>query len=155
MTNRVHIDAPSGIVDIEGEKDFVEGMLARLFPLIEAAGFGSNPKNYSATITQDPEQQSDTDTLGSEETEAPKLKRRRSGNPPKGASCSDRMLVLKSEGFFKEQRGTPEIVAALGRKGWIHKSNQVAAAAESLFKRNLIQRTKDGKNPWKFFWDRD
>mgnify|MGYP001105887769 CR=1 FL=1 len=34
MTNRIHIDAPAGIVDLEGEKEFVEGMLSKLFPLI-------------------------------------------------------------------------------------------------------------------------
>ncbi|WP_149587440.1 hypothetical protein [Tabrizicola flagellatus] len=43
LTNRVHIDAPAGVIEIEGEKDFVEGLLGRLFPLIEEAGFGSRP----------------------------------------------------------------------------------------------------------------
>ncbi|MCV3736372.1 hypothetical protein OCK02_09160 [Rhizobium sp. TRM96647] len=43
MTNRVHIDAPAGVIEIEGEKDFVEGLLAKLFPLIEEVGFGSRP----------------------------------------------------------------------------------------------------------------
>ena len=40
MTNRVHIDAPAGVVEIEGEKEFVEGLLAKLFPLLEEAALG-------------------------------------------------------------------------------------------------------------------
>lgn len=157
MTNRVHIDAPAGVVEIEGEKDFVEGLLAKLFPLLEEAGFGSKAARTEDTAPR----QSDADNGdgGEEITEdngggKSKVKRKRSV-APKGHSCADRILALKSEGFFKEKRGIGEIVTGLAGKGFTHKANQVAAAGESLFKRNLIQRTKDGNGPFQYYWDRD
>jgi len=52
--NRIHIDAPAGIIDLEGEKDYVEGLPAKLFPLIEEAGFGSRPKlNGQEPVTEE------------------------------------------------------------------------------------------------------
>lgn len=154
--NKVHIDAPAGIIDIEGEKDFVEGLLAKLFPLIEEAGFGSRPHV----------QAKDQDAESDEEVEAPqadedngkttkaKPKRKRSV-APKGHTCPDRIQALKDEGFFKTKKGIPEIIAGLAAKGYTHNSNQVSAAGDSMFKRGAIQRSKDGKGPWMYFWDRD
>jgi len=154
--NRVHIDAPAGVIDIEGEKDFVEGLLSKLFPLLEEAGFGSKPQSQEnwqngesevAAIADSP-----ADESGKSAT-APKLKRKRVV-PPKGHSCADRIQGLKDEGFFKTKKSTSEIVSGLAANGFTHKSNQVAAATESLFKRNLLQRTKDGSGPFMYFWDR-
>lgn len=154
MTNRVHIDAPAGIIDIEGEKDFVEGLLARLFPLIEEAGLGSRPQQQPNGQDVD-EDAGNTEAEPAEEIGKPKITRRRGSTPPKGHSCADRMLVLKTDGFFKKQQGGADIVAGLKAKGWSHKNNQVAAAGESLFKRGLIQRTKEGNGPWLYYWDRE
>lgn len=157
MTNRVHIDAPAGIVEIEGEKDFVEGLLAKLFPLLEEAGFGSRAphKEYTATNLDEAEagqEEEHVEEKGDNGRAKPKRKR---SVAPKGHSCADRMIALKEEGFFKDKRGTSEIVTGLGEKGFTHKVNQVAAAGESLFKRGLLQRTKDGNGPFKYYWDRD
>lgn len=155
MTNRVHIDAPSGVVDIEGEKDFVEGLLAKLFPLLENAGFGSRAPENSYIQPEDANGGSDDE--GVEENAGavkPKIKRKRSV-APKGHSCADRILSLKEEGYFRSKRGSNEIVIGLAEKGYTHKSNQVAAAGESLFKRGLLQRTKDGSGPFLYYWDRD
>ncbi|MDF7774046.1 hypothetical protein P1X14_02205 [Sphingomonas sp. AOB5] len=156
MTNRVHIDAPAGVVEIEGEKDFVEGLLAKLFPLLEEAGFGSKrPRGAAPPSDEEPDDtgEEDGDEVGAGAGK-PKIKRKR-GVTPKGHSCADRMMTLKEEGFFKTQRGTGDIVGGLASKGFTHKSNQVAAAGESLFKRGMLQRTKDGNGPFKYFWDRD
>jgi hypothetical protein len=155
MTNRVHIDAPAGIIDIEGEKDFVEGLLAKLFPLIEEVGFGSRAQGLpnGQDVEDDPPVATETELA--EDAGKPKVKRRRVNTPPKGQSCADRILTLKGDGFFKNHRGGADIVAGLKAKGWTHKTNQVAAAGESLFKRSLIQRTKEGSGPWMYYWDRD
>lgn len=157
MTNRVHIDAPAGVVEIEGEKDFVEGLLAKLFPLLEEAGFGSKPPRGKAPPEQDGEVEynadDDTDDVGTGAGKT-KLKRKRSVTP-KGHSCADRMIAMKDEGFFKTMRSSSDIVGGLAANGFTHKSNQVAAAGESLFKRGLLQRTKDGNGPFKYFWDRN
>lgn len=156
MTNRIHIDAPAGVIEIEGERDFVEGLLSKLFPLIEEVGFGSRSK-----ADKGPEHAAEDDVNASseaspaEENGKAKPKRRRAGNPPRGQSCADRIIALKADGFLKDPKGAADIVAGLGAKGWKHKTNQVAAAGESLFKRGLIQRTKEGNGPWKYYWDRD
>lgn len=156
MTNRVHIDAPAGVIEIEGEKEFVEGLLGKLFPLLEEAGFGSGKVLKKETPIQSNECDSDDEEVAAEDnaTGKPKIKRKRSV-APKGHSCADRMLALKEEGFFKDMRGTGDIVKGLASKGFTHKVNQVAAAGESLFKRGLLQRTKDGNGPFQYFWDRD
>jgi hypothetical protein len=157
MTNRVHIDAPAGVIEIEGERDFVEGLLAKVFPLLEGAGFGSNapqPDRRASSSGSD-EFEGDEPEDASAGSAKTKVKRRKAANPPKGHSCADRMLALKEEGFFKQKRGTGEIVTGLAAKGFTHKNNQVAAAGESLFKRNLLQRTKDGAGPFQYYWDRD
>jgi len=155
MTNRVHIDAPAGVIEIEGEKDFVEGLLAKLFPLIEEAGFGSKPPGNRDASNAASETGGD-DEFADDGSGGDKIKvRRKRGVTPKGHSCADRMIALKEEGFFKTPQGGGEIVKGLAGKGFTHKSNQVAAAGESLFKRGLIQRTKDGNGPFKYFWDRD
>lgn len=156
MTNRVHIDAPAGVIDIEGEKEFVEGLLSKLFPLIEEAGFGSRPIIPNSAENSNIEE---TIAAGDEQAEEsapskPKIKRKRSV-APKGHTCADRLLALKEDGFFKTKRSLGEIVAGLADKGFTHKNNQVAASGESLFKRGLLQRTKEGNGPFKYFWDRD
>lgn len=157
MTNRVHIDAPAGVIEIEGEKDFVEGLLAKLFPLIEEVGFGSRPVQNEEVQSVQNETSSNLDDEASEDNGSgtkPKVKRKRSV-APKGHTCADRIIALKEEGFFKTKRGGSDIVVGLAEKGFTHKSNQVAAAGESLFKRGLLQRTKDGSGPFKYYWDRD
>ena len=156
MTNRVHIDAPSGIIDIEGEKEFVEGLLAKLFPLIENVGFGSRPAGKLDSSEEAEAPESSDNMQGEDNTQAGKAKgKRRRSVAPKGHSCSDRIVALKEDGFFKSKRGLGEIVTGLSQKGFTHQANQVAAAGESLFKRGLLQRTKDGKGPFMYFWDRD
>lgn len=154
MTNRVHIDAPAGVIEIEGEKDFVEGLLAKLFPLIEEAGFGSQPPMNGATPAVDLSEQIDPDDAAPEQNEKPKAKRRKVSAPPKGQSCAARIMTLKAEGFFKEHRSGAEIVEGLKGKGWTHALNQVSAALTQMFSRGDIQRTKEGNGSWKYFWDR-
>lgn len=152
MTNRVHIDAPAGVIDIEGEKDFVEGLLAKLFPLIEEAGFGSRPAGVKADPFAEP--QAMTDEPKPAETGKMREKKRRTSAPPKGQSCAARILVLKQEGFFKDHRNGADIVTRLAAKGWTHNSNQVGASLSQMFDRGDIQRTKEGSGAWKYYWDR-
>jgi len=155
MTNRVHIDAPAGIIDIEGDKDFVEGLLAKLFPLIEEVGFGGHPQSRSNGRDAEDDPQAAPETGAAEDAGKAKTKRRRGSTPPKGQSCADRILTLKADGFFKEHRVGTDIVTGLKSKGWTHNSSQVAAAAGNLFDRSQLQRTKEGNGAFKYFWDRD
>lgn len=155
MTNRVHIDAPAGVIEIEGEKEFVQSLLDKLFPLLEDAKFGSRPQqsrdHQSVEIAEEME-----DGLSEEDSKSDKSKvKRKRISTPKGHSCADRIMSLKDDGFFKTHRGNSEIIKGLAANGFTHKANQVAAAGESLFKRGLLQRTKDGNGPFKYYWDRD
>lgn len=154
LTNRVHIDAPAGVIDIEGEKDFVEGLLAKLFPLIEEAGFGSRPPGLAVDSIAEPETAAEEAALVS--NGSTRLKTRRAiKRPPAGHSCGDRILTLKADGFFKQKRSTAEIVEGLKAKGWTHNTSQVSAAAGDLFKKKgELQRTIEGKSQF-YFWDRD
>jgi hypothetical protein len=155
MTNRVHIDAPAGVIEIEGEKDFVEGLLSKIFPMIEEAGFGSRPRSPNSRV-DDQEDPSTNNEAGTESDNGKSRVKRRRGSPaPKGQSCADRIVSLKDSGFFKQHRVGGDIVAGLAAKGWTYKSNQVAAATGALFDRGQLQRTKDGKGPWTYYWDRD
>ena len=96
MTNRVHIDAPAGTVEIEGEKDFVEGMLAKLFPLIETVGFGNHPQSSEST---EPDAVASAVSCGTFETKHPEVSKKRGRKsvrqPPAGQSCPARIQVLK------------------------------------------------------------
>lgn len=158
MTNRVHIDAPAGIIDIEGEKDFVEGLLAKLFPLIEEAGFGSRPQGLASGLDDEVPANAPliAEVPASDDlTTKLKPKKRRTSAPPPGQSCAARILVLKQEDFFKgHHRSVSEIVSGLAAKGWTHKSNQVGASLTQMFGKGDIQRTKEGNGSWKYFWDR-
>lgn len=151
MTNRVHIDAPAGIIDIEGEKDFVEGLLAKLFPLVEQAGFGSRPAVGNLAQGGEVNEPPQFEEVLPEQNNKAKSKRRKGAAPPKGQSCAARILTLKEEGFFKSHRDTSDIVEGLRGKGWTHKANQVGAALTNMFERGDLQRTKEGNSSWKYF----
>ena len=155
MTNRLFVDAPTGVIELEGEKEFVEEHFEKFLPLIERCGFGNG--------ADAPEQKENTGATSKSAAEAPavapkasgKRARRSVARPPQGQSCRERILTLREDGFFKEQRTTSEIVEGLAEKGWIHNTGQVAAAAgQTMFDRGEIQRTKAGKG-FKYFWDRD
>lgn len=159
MTNRIHIDAPTGGIEVEGEKDFVEAQLDKLLPLIESCGFGTIPSVSQAPV-DDANASGDAVSQAVEDMNEPvgdeKQKKSRRGKvrAPKGQSCADRIKVLKDDGFFKEQRTTSDIVAGLASKGWTHNTSQVSAAAGPMFDRGEIQRTKAGQG-FAYFWDRD
>lgn len=148
MTCRVKIDAPAGIIELEGDADFVGSFFEKLVPIIEKAKFG-----HAADVAgaEQPEAQ---ETDGRETEERPKRKKRAVRQPPAGASCRDRINALKTDGFFKEKRTPSDIVEGLGKKGWTHNTSQVGAALTHMFNRGEIQRTKEA-GTFNYFWDRD
>ena len=145
------IDAAAGIFEMEGEADFVAAQLDKLLPLVTAGGFVKRvgPSENSDDVEQPPQPQPESKSNGSK-----KSKRGTGSRPPKGRSCSDRMMTLREDGFFKEQRKPAQIVNGLGAKGWTHTSNQVSAAGGHMHTRGDIQRTKVG-NGFAYYWDRE
>lgn len=153
-TNRIKIDAPIGLIEVEGEKDFVEAQLDKLLPLIEVCGFGQHVEssvNDTPKGSQDGEKE---DRPADSNADGGKKTKRGINRPPKGHSCADRILALRKDGFFKDQKTPAQIVEGLGKKGWTHNANQVSAAGGQMFKRGDIQRTSVD-NGFAYFWDRD
>jgi len=153
MSNRVHINAPAGIIDIEGEKEFVEGLLGKLFPLFEGVGFGSRPvSDGSTSVTEDAGDASVGPEL-SANSPRPKAKTKTS-RAPKGQNCATRILRLRDNDFFKSKRSIADIVSGLENIGFTHVARTVSANANTMVKGNKIQRTKVGGH-WAYYWDRD
>lgn len=146
--NRIRIDAAAGVFELEGAAEFVEAQLDKLLPLVKAGGFIKTPGTPEDRGDEAEQPEPETKANGSRKS------KRRSSLPPKGHSCADRMMVLREDGFFKEQKTPAQIVEGLGAKGWTHTSNQVSAAGGQMFKRGAIQRTKAG-NGFAYYWDRE
>lgn len=152
MTTRIRIDAVAGVVELEGEREFVEAQLERLLPLIETGGFATRAEVKHEP--PDPTRDGATNGSGAETQSGKRGKPRKRTIPPKGHSCADRMMTLRNEGFFKNHQTAAQIVSELEKKGWTHQANQVAAAGTNMFNRGDIQRTKTGRS-WEYYWDRD
>ncbi len=154
MTNRIFIDAPSGVIELEGEKEFVEAQFRRLMPFIEASGFGTGANVGDQAVGS----AGTRDTAIEASTGNPPNDRKRTkrvvNRPAKGHSCADRIKTLMEDGFLKEPRTTLQIATELGRKGWIHTSSQVSASCGDMFNRGQIRRSKEGRG-FKYFWDRE
>ena len=154
---RVKIDVNSGLIELEGEKEFVSSYLDRLLPMVEAAKFGAGHSGKPPG-TEDEDLPLVPPNGGITEDAAVKqAKRRVPRRPPSGASCRDRILVLKKEGFFKEHRSPTDIVKGLAKKGWTYKGNQVSAALTTMFSSTgEIQRTAASQGRgFVYFWDRN
>jgi hypothetical protein len=145
---KIRIDLNAGIVELEGEEAFVSNQLEKLLPILQTAKQeGSNNRDIKAPPDE-------ADVVEPDPAIEVVRKRRKGGNPPKGASCRARILELKKDGFFKSHRSPNDIVAGLKAKGWTHATNQVSAALIMMFNKGEIQRTgADGK--FMYFWDRD
>jgi hypothetical protein len=77
-------------------------LLAKLFPLIKEAGFGSRPLSNEVDVSSDEAPLAQPEIATSDEVAKQKAKKRRVSTPPKGQSCGARITALKEDGFFKE-----------------------------------------------------
>lgn len=123
MTNRIHIDAPTGVIEVEGEKDFVEAQLDKLMPLIQACGFGTAPRPKNSDVAVGgaqvmPDTEGTEEGSGSESIPPNGRKRTRKAGKatPKGHSCADRMLVLRGEGYLGLKRPLLRLLRVSARR---------------------------------------
>jgi hypothetical protein len=149
---KVRIDAPHGIVEIEGDAEFVASFYEKLAPLVDRAHFGTAVRAEEAPTGGEPDPMGDDGE--STEVGKPKRKKRTAQRPPSGQGCRDRILKLKEAKFFAEKKSASDIVVGLGKNGFTHNVSQVGAALTAMFNKGEIQRTKDGGGNWQFFWDR-
>jgi hypothetical protein len=153
MSCKVRIDAPHGIVEIEGDAEFVASFYEKLAPLVDRAHFGTAVRIEDLTLPQNENGISEEEAETGSQAKG-KKKRKTSQRPPSGSSCRDRILQLKSSGFFKSKQSASAIVTGLATNGFTHTLPQVGAALTPMFEKGEIQRTKDGGGSWKYFWDR-
>lgn len=129
----------------EGDEDWISKKLDLILSSPAAAAGAASTSN----TVEEPE-----DVAAGSTPAKPKKKKRVVQKPPPGASCRDRILILKGEGFFSEKRSAADISAGLEKKGFTHNTSQVGAALTPMFNKGEIQRTKEGSG-WVYFWDRD
>ena len=75
----------------------------------------------------------------------------RSGGQP--GSLTERVLAIKSEGFFKTQRALGEVREALGSHGWHYPATTMSGVMQGLVQRRQLRRERvsDGKKKvWKY-----
>ena len=126
-TVKATINVKEGIVELEGPLEFVEKYLNLYRP--DASKWQSALSSKSGLKTKE---------------EAPK--RVRKAKPKGGVTCVEKILELRSEGYFKEPRARIEVQQYLKeKKGLIFKSNEVAANLKNLFSRGDLQRITEGK----------
>jgi hypothetical protein len=68
-------------------------------------------------------------------------------------TLGERVLVIKSEGFFKAQRALGEIREALGVRGWHYPVTTLSGAMQSLVRSRQLRRERTGvgsKQVWKY-----
>ena|SRR5437763_1368082 len=68
-------------------------------------------------------------------------------------SLPERILTLKDEGYFKEQRTLPQVREGLGARGWHYATTALSGAMQSLVRRRELRREKvslGGKKAWKY-----
>ena len=114
--NRIMIDAPTGLIEIEGEKDFVEAQFDKILPLIEGCGFGQSVKPSEDDTSQASPNSKEVAPPVASDANGGKKTKRAIDRPPKGHSCADRILELRKDGFFKDQKTPAQIVEGLGKK---------------------------------------
>lgn len=153
MSCRVKIDVPAGVIELEGEAQFVSDFFEKIAPFMDPGQFGASPATEdNATGEQDEGRSTGVGASGANAVSKPR-KRRAQKRPPPGASCRERVITLRDEGFFKDRRTPSEIVSGLAKKGWTHNNSQVGASLSQMFNRGEIQRTNEGGG-FAYFWDR-
>ena len=145
MTNRIFVDAPSGVIELEGDKEFVEAQFQKVIPFIEASGFGNGPNVVDQAAAASGTRDTTIETPAGNPPNIRRRAKRAVSRPAPGHSCADRIKILMEDGFLKEPRTTSEIAMELGRKGWIHTSSHVSASCGDMFKRGEIRRSKEGR----------
>jgi hypothetical protein len=72
---------------------------------------------------------------------------------PNSTSSTDRILLLKDEGFFQEQRTIGEVREKLASRGWHYPVTSLSGPLQTLVQRALLRRVKvkeSGKSGWKY-----
>jgi hypothetical protein len=147
-TVRAKIDIASGLFELEGDKDFVSDHLDKLMPLISRF-----PVPKLGELKGPPKGDNAEENDEGEPVDSAKKKKRMPKRPAGGASCRERIVILRDKGFFSTKRGASDVKQGLETEGWTYQNNQIGAALTQMFGGGEIRRTKEGGS-FKYFWDR-
>lgn len=138
MNTRLTVNLATGVVEAEGDLQFVQGIYNDLRETI---------LKRSATLPNADSVVPPAVSGGEEEgTEGNGFKPR---NPPRrrskasGPSCASRIQTLKDEGYFSELRSAGDVGAKLREKGTAYEGKHVAASLIDLVKRGALRRVSE------------
>jgi len=147
MPTKLHINLRQGVIEVDGEPDFVEKVY----------------KDFKGEVlkrlaSHEPDGGDDGDEIEADKSAGAKIKKgtsekkaagkRATGKRAKGAqSCGVRILELKKKkAFAKDGLFADAVRAKLKEDGHTYGSNLVGATLTALYKRGELRRTdKDGK----------
>jgi hypothetical protein len=137
LTTKLHINLAQGIVDVDGDPEFVKQVYDDIRDIfiskLSDEGFG--------------EELSDS---GDEKAEDDKKKpMKRSRVKRSGPSCAGRIRAIQEEEFFKTLKTSGDVRSKLTEKGTTYPSKNVAAALTSMTKAGELRRVKEGGG-WKY-----
>ena len=75
------------------------------------------------------------------------------GNKGQPRTLTERILALRSEGFFKLQQSLSDVRAALGSKGWHYPATTLSGVMQTLVRQRELRRervTSGNKRVWKY-----
>ena len=130
---RLSVDLQNGLIEIEGELEFVERIYDEMRPFLlgrlEISPSAKPVKNGSGRNKDNP----------SKEQKSPR--RRKSAGP----SCASRIKELQDDGFFALPRVVGEVKEKLSEKGATYENKHVAAALTQLTQSSVLRRFKEEK----------
>ena len=144
MTVKLHINAGTGLFEIEGDPDFVPRIYEDLKSVLleRLVRYNANPQELPKTTTFEP-------AASEPNGDATGKKARRGVTKRAGPSCADRIISLKGKGFFSGPQSGKQVKEGLRDDGHSYQSNQVAAALTNLHGRGELRRTgAEGK--WQY-----
>jgi hypothetical protein len=131
-------DLQRGLVEVEGEEQFVEKVYADL-----RSTLSQKVASFTAPPIVVPEPSGNTPDT----PEEPKKTRKRTKSS--GPSCPSRIEALKSEDFFKELRTSKEISDKLREKGTAYEGKRIASALHNLTTSGKLRRIQEG-GVWRY-----
>ncbi|MFL6727966.1 MAG: hypothetical protein ACJ8FS_15855 [Sphingomicrobium sp.] len=138
MNTRLTVNLANGVIEAEGDSDFVKSIYADLREIIIARSASLRAVSGSPNFTppDDADEASDTD--------AQKGKKGRRRGKASGPSCASRISALKDEGYFSELRSAGDVGAKLREKGTAYEGKHVAASLIDLVRRGALRRVSKG-----------
>lgn len=134
MNTRLTINLATGIIEAEGDAEFVRGIYSDLRDTILKRASVAPMRSVDPPVDRSDKPDDEGESAGSAGRKA-----RRRGKAS-GPSCASRIVGLKDEGYFSELRSAGDVGAKLREKGTAYEGKHVAASLIDLVKRGALRR---------------